>query len=232
MSGENILIHIPRYKVPPQIIFDVVLKASEGVEEESCPELIRLQQLVNDQLATDSLPISEIIGDNCLVISVKDIELPWALQCITEYLWESSSLVILENAHLVYCFGDETTHFLTRISYYGNTFVLPFASISSIPQWIHGIAQRARSNSSLSDDDRNQDFLVVRQVNVGETFMQVVFDPTAQCYLIEMRLGDASRHYYRAEQDSQVVINYFVRWLAGEVNSDDGWQRVDPLSLA
>lgn len=227
MSNENILLHISNGFVRDGEVFRAVLNASEKPIQNSSPELLKLQNAINDQLNKVSLPTSEPIGDNCLVIAASEPEVPWILHHITRLVLETSALMVLENSRLVWLFGDESTDFITKVSHYGFVFECPCASLSAIPQWVNEITRRTTVAPGQPSKIQNQDFLVVKKADRTETFIQTVFDPVIRSYRVEMRLGDEEHHYWREEAAQQAVVQRFIMWMTSESHSTEGWHKLE-----
>lgn len=227
MSNENILLHISNSFVRGGEVLRTVLNASEKPIQNSSVELLQLQNAINDQLNKASLPTSEPIGDNCLVIPASEPEVPWILHHITRLALETSALMVLENSRLVWLFGDESIDFITKVSHYGFVFECPCASLSAIPQWINEITQRTTIAPGQPSKIQNQDFLVVKKADRTETFIQTVFDPVIRSYRVEMRLGDEEHHYWRQETTQQAVVQEFITWISSESHSTQGWHKLE-----
>lgn len=227
MPNENILLHISNSFVRSGEAFHTVLNASERPIQNSSVELFQLQNTINDQLNKASLPISEPIGDNCLVITASEPEVPWILHHITRFALETSALMVLENSRIVWLFGDESIDFISKVSHYGFVFECPCVSISGIPQWVYEITQRTTVVPGRPSKIQNQDFLVVKKEDRTETFIQTVFDPVIRSYRVEMRLGDEEHHYWREETAQQAVVQRFITWISSESHSTEGWHKLE-----
>ncbi|WP_257162682.1 hypothetical protein [Corynebacterium cystitidis] len=221
MGTENIIIHIPETPVPPQHVYDWVLTARETTPINT-RRITSIHHAVIAALHSDGIPV-DTTGDNCLIIQDYDETIPATLTAIEPALTATAALVILEIKHLVWRFGDATTDYsLSTSEYHAGS-----ASTAGIPQWLDYITHTAETSAQFGIGSIPYDFLLIESNTKPQTYIQCYYDPTTTTnYQVEMRLGNADKHYTRILENRDKATAVIRDWMTGTDRDATGWEKM------
>lgn len=116
--------------------------------------------------------------------------------------------VVSELHDLVFAYGDDTPDMFIRTYNWD----IAWASPRALPQWLTKVTEETTYYHDRGRED--VDFLIVGETHDGDQYIQTMYQPAEEAYLVEVRDGGPDAHYRAMIVSYDEALAAFQTWMA------------------